>query len=174
MNSRHRDIRATIVIALLTITGAGAFLLGQIRSEATQIPAASVDMPPTSIDRYSSGSTDDALCGSVRLINTLVVSAQHDRLDPGPAAPYPTLGSRPPTDFIGLAGALNTAAAEQHPSPTMGPALLSYVYALTNLGAAVNHRDAEESVDAMYQWTELSGQAVTALCDLVISADPQR
>lgn len=82
--------------------------------------------------------SDSRACGAFTVIKSLVDESQHP--DPGPGGQL-----LPRTyDFVGLANALNVI---QRPavSEDLNASLTTYVYALAELGAAINHREPVDS-----------------------------
>jgi hypothetical protein len=114
------------------------------------------------------GSPDVQKCGAFSAIDTLVHESM--RQEPGP-------GQTPPRtyDLIGLASALNNARAEGISSPALDSAITAYVYALTNLGAVINHHEPVDDIESMYVVANTTGHTVTTLCqDSAITPPPPR
>lgn len=102
---------------------------------------------------------DVTACGSFRVVDWAVSSAQEDYAVPGPGVP----GSRPPADLIGLADALSNSVDRAVSSP-LAASLRSYVYATATLGAAINHGDPPETTAELRQLAGMAGAAASALC----------
>lgn len=78
--------------------------------------------------------SDSRACGAFTVIKSLVDESQHP--DPAPG------GQLPPRtyDFVGLANALNMTQRSSV-SEELNASLTTYVYALAEVGAALNHRE---------------------------------
>lgn len=85
----------------------------------------------------ASESADARVCGAFSAINNLVHESQRPDDGPGP-------DSQRIYDFVGLANALNIVD-KSDVTPGLNGKLTEYVYALAELGAAINHHEPADS-----------------------------
>lgn len=102
---------------------------------------------------------DVMMCGSFAAIHQLV---RGPRAPEGPA-PAGVAPMRPPTDYIGVADALNNTEIEGA-SPVLNAAIDAYVYAVTTLGAAINHNEAKDHVEEIRDLVGRTGATVITFC----------
>lgn len=98
-------------------------------------------------------------CGGFTAISRLADEAITPAPDPGIPAPRPN-GAH----VIDYASALQTLDRQGLSSP-MSAALTAHAYALTNLGALINHGASSEDIDSMATVADTTGRTVQALCD---------
>ncbi|OHU47368.1 hypothetical protein BKG82_27355 [Mycobacteroides chelonae] len=102
---------------------------------------------------------DAMMCGSFATIDQLVYGGHAPDI-PAPSGLAPT---RPPTDYIGVADALNNTEIKGT-SPVLNAAINAYVYAVTNLGAAINHNEPKDRIQDMRDLVGRTGNTVTVFC----------
>lgn len=97
-------------------------------------------------------------CGSFASIDKLANNA-HSTGDPKQPAPSP----RPPIDYIGIADALNNTEVKGT-SPVLDAAINAYVYAVTNLGAQINHKEPPDRIAEMRDLVGRTANTVATIC----------
>lgn len=116
------------------------------RSEKSERPPMPMTMP------------DVMKCGSFASIDKLV-NYEHSRGDPKQLAP----SARPSTDLIGAADALNNTEVKGI-SPVLEAAINAYVYAVTNLGAQINHKESPDRIAEMRDLVGRTANTVAIIC----------
>lgn len=97
-------------------------------------------------------------CGAIIMIDALARDASDPEPDPGKVA-MPADGHT----LIGYANALNHVAG-QGLSDTLKAAITAHVYALTNLGAMINHHAADDDVSSMAIVVETTAAVLREFC----------
>lgn len=97
-------------------------------------------------------------CGGFTAISRLADEAIAPAPDPGDPTPRPD-----GTQVINYASALQTIDRQGLSAP-MAAALTAHAYALTNLGALINHGASREDIDSMATVADTTWRTVQALC----------
>lgn len=174
-----RNKVTAVVLALLVVigvAGVGIVLPGAPAAEKAP-PLVSVSPPPTaSVHAHP----DVSLCGSFAAIEYVADSVRRDPLESPPESgvdlprdgdhpavaerPAAPTSTRPATDFIGLANGLSNSPGRDGSSPALNSAIASYIQSLAHLGAAINHAEPPETVDALWDLSEFTAATVRAIC----------
>lgn len=125
MNTTARLFRRLLLIGA-TIGGVAA---------CSPAPAR-VDPAPSHVDLTPMATPDARTCGAFSAINNLAQESLQPEPSPGP------FGKRE-YDLVGLANALNTVD-KQGVSADLNSAATEYIYALAELGAAINHHESTD------------------------------
>lgn len=127
---------------------------GELPERVTARPPKTPPRPP-----LPAPMPDVMMCGSFAAIHQLVRGSHAPEI-PAPAGLATT---RPPTDYIGAADALNNTEIAGT-SPVLSAAINAYVYAVTNLGAAINHNEPKDRIEDMRDLAGRTGNTVTTFC----------
>jgi hypothetical protein len=147
--------RLTAVVGAAGVVLAGCFAAGWwFGADSRGKPS-----PPTAVGQLQT-------CGAFSVTDVLL----HESMRPDEAP-----DAKPPRiyDLIGLASALNSARSEGL-SPALDSAVTAYIYALTNLGAVINHHEPVDDIESMYIVVNTSAQTVTSLCEAAGAAPAPR
>lgn len=160
----RKDVQVRPIRAALIVVAAAAMATG-CSTDEQPTPSSSAPLPGEVAEAKrpaSSGPVPMAqarACGAFTAISKLAQEAIAPAPDPG--NPTPRADG---TDVITYANALQTLDREGLSAP-INAALTAHAYALTNLGALINHGASREDVDSMAIVADTTGRTVQALCD---------
>lgn len=98
-------------------------------------------------------------CGALDAIDHLADDAINPTADPGNPAPKPN-----GTNIISFASALQRVDRQGLSEP-MSAAINAHAYALTNLGALINHGASREDIASMATVADTTSRTIDAFCD---------
>jgi hypothetical protein len=173
--TRHRKNLVTATAITLAITGILGLVVATAPGERGPQPLAEYRQPPEP-DRSVAAAPQDSVhvtpygppvgadvalqraCGAIMVIDALTAEQRDGDPYPGKAAARPDGHA-----LIGFASALNRVD-RQGLSTTLNAAITAHVYALTNLGAMINHRASHEDVSSMVTVVDTTAAVLHEFC----------
>ncbi|GAB5901838.1 hypothetical protein [Mycolicibacterium mageritense] len=173
--ARHRKNLVTATAIALAFTGILGLVVATAPSERGPQPLAEHRQPPEP-DRSGAAAPQDSVhvtpygppygadlvleraCGAIKVIDSLTTKTLEQE-------PYPGKDT-PPLDghvLIEYANALNHVD-RQGLSTTLNAAITAHVYALTNLGAMINHHASHEDVGSMVIVVDTTAAVLHEFC----------
>lgn len=177
VTARHRKNLITATAIALATTGILGLVVATTPSElGSQSPAEHRQPPDGKTDRSGAAARQDSVhvtpygppygpdvalqraCGAITVIDTLTTETFEHEPYPGKAAPPPDGHV-----LIGYANGLNNVD-RQGLSPTLNAAITAHVYALTNLGAMINHHASRDDVESMATVVDTTAAVLHEFC----------
>lgn len=152
-----KTARALVLVAAAAALAAGCANPDQATPADPATPVVATAKPAA--PPQSPHVVQDRACGAFIAIDRLAHDAIAPAPDPANPAPKPN-----GTNIISYASALQTLDRQGLSTP-LAAALNAHAYALTNLGALINHNANREDVASMATVSETTGRVVQALCD---------
>lgn len=160
----NRKRLLTAAAVSLVATGTLGLIVVNVPNESRSQPVQN-SAKPASFGGFGPSSpyppdvAQERACGAIAVIGALT----NDSIDP---EPYPGKATPPPDGdvIIGYANALNHVE-RQGLSDTMNASITAHVYALTNLGAMINHHADHEDIGSMAIVVDTTAAVLHELCN---------